>query len=142
MKIIRHKTPTEECFLVWMNNHPESFHALDEQLFYQFAQCIFSYGATKWLNKSYFKHRILEINPKFLLENIDEFYNRLLTIKNFNDNWKLNTITTCEYGEGFIQRQVVNNRIEEVVITEIEYNCGGLTTKEFKKRLDDHLYEK
>lgn len=136
MKMIRHKTPTEECFLTWMNNHPESFHGLDERLFYQFAQCIFSYRAKKWLNKSYFKHRILEIKPTFLLENIDEFYKRLLIIKNFNDNWKLNTVTDCEYGDGFIQRQVVNNKIEEVVITESEYNRGGLTTKEFKKRLD------
>lgn len=136
MKIIRHKTPTEECFLTWMNSHPESFHALDEKLFYQFAQCIFSYRAKNWLNKTYFKSRILEINPRFLLENIDEFYNRLLIIKNFNDSWRLNTITTCDYGDGFIQRQVVNNRVEEVAITESEYNGGGLTTKEFKERLN------
>lgn len=135
MTVIRHKTPTEECFLLWMNNHPESYHSLGERLFYQFAQCVFSYRVKKWLNKSYFKHRILEINPKFLPENIDEFYNRLLIIKNFNDNLKLNAVTTSEYGDGFIQRQVVNNRIEEVVITPSEYNRGGLNTKEFKKRL-------
>lgn len=34
MMIIRHKTPTEECFLSWLNNYPESFHPKDEQRFY------------------------------------------------------------------------------------------------------------
>ena len=45
LTIIRHKTPTEECFLEWMTNHPESFHELDERRFYQFANCVFSYNA-------------------------------------------------------------------------------------------------
>ena len=58
LTIIRHKTPTEECFLEWMTNHPESFHELDERRFYQFANCVFSYNAKSWLNSEYFRKRI------------------------------------------------------------------------------------
>lgn len=87
------------------------------------------------MNKSYFKRRILETNPNFLQENIDKFYECLLIIKDFNDNRKLNTVTYCDYGDGFSQRQVIKNKIEEVDITESEYNCGRITTKEFKNRM-------
>lgn len=72
MKIIRHRTPTEECFLVWINNYPETFHVLSEKNFYQFAHCVFSYRSIKWLDKNYFKTRILELKPHFQPCNIDK----------------------------------------------------------------------
>ena len=135
MRIIKHKTPTEECFLSWLNNNPESFHELDERIFYQFAHCVFSYRTKKWLNKEYFKKRILELKPHFQMSNIDEFYNRLLILKKYNESWRLDSITTCLEGDGFVQRQVINNEIKEVIITKEEYNHNGITKKEFESRM-------
>ena len=135
MKTIRRKTPTEESFLLWINGHPESFHSLDEQKFYQFAKCIFSYGARKWLDKSYFKSRILEIRPYFQLDNIDEFYNRLLILKKYKESYKLERVTNFLDGSGYVQRQVICNEIREVIITREEFENGGITTKEFKNRI-------
>ena len=105
MTIIRHKTPTEECFLEWMTNHPESFHELDERRFYQFANCVFSYNAKSWLNSEYFRKRILEIKPYFKKKYIDEFYNRLLILKKYNEVRKLDCITIVLDGDKYIQRQ-------------------------------------
>lgn len=135
MKIIKHKTPTEESFLLWIKGHPESFHSLDERRFYQFAHCIFSYSAKKWLEKSYFKSRILKIKPDFLLNYIDEFYNRLCIIKEYRKSWTLTGITTCLDGDGYVQRQVIDNEIMEVAITRDEFEMHGITTKEFKNRI-------
>lgn len=135
MQNIRHKTPTEESFVVWMGNYPETFHALGERLFYQFAHCVFSYGAKKWLDKSYFKRRILKINPNFNLENIDVFYNRLLILRDYNDSYRLESITTSDHNDGFVQRQVIDDKIESVVITESEFLSGGLNKKDFMERL-------
>ncbi len=105
MTIIRHKTPTEECFLEWMTNHPESFHELDERRFYQFANCVFSYNAKSLLNSEYFRKRILEIKPYFQKKYIDEFYNRLLILKKYNEVRKLDCITIVLDGDKYIQRQ-------------------------------------
>lgn|GEM_PF-1861016 len=136
MKIIKHKTPTEECFIFWIKNHPESFHSLDERRFYQFAHCVFSYNSKKWLNKEYFKKRILELKPHFQMNNIDEFYNRLLILKNYNESWKLGYVTTILDEEGYIQRQVIDNEIREVSITKDEYNHNGISKKDFINRLN------
>ena len=135
LKIIRHKTPTEECFLSWITNHPESFHELDERRFYQFTHCVFSYNAKSWLNKEYFRKRILELKPNFQINNIDEFYNRLLILKKYNESWKLDCITTILDDDGYIQRHIINNAIREVIITEDEYNHNGISKKEFINRL-------
>lgn len=137
MKIIKHKTPTEECFLSWITNYPESFHELDEQRFYQFAHCVFSYNSKKWLGKKYFRERILKLKPNFQIKKIDEFCNRLLILKKYNESCKLDCITTISDGDGYIQRQVINNAIREVIITEDEYNHNGISEKEFINRLSD-----
>ena len=67
--------------------------------------------------------------------NIDEFYNRLLILKKYNESWRLDRITTCLDGEGYVQRQVIDNEIIEVIITEKEYNHNGITEKEFRSRM-------
>ena len=138
MKTIRHKTPTEECFLSWMTNYPESFHELDERRFYRFAHCIFSYNAKKWLDEEYFRKKILELKPHFKMNNIDEFYNRLLILKKYNESLKLNCITMISDGDGYIQRQVIDNEIREVTITKDECSHSGISEKEFVNRLNDN----
>lgn len=139
MTIIRHKTPTEECFLSWLNNYPESFHPKDEQIFYEFAHCIFSYNVKNWLDKDYFSKKILELKPNFQIDNIDKFYNRLLILKEYNEFQKLPLISIITENDGFVQRQVINNKIREVAITEDECNNGGISKKEFVNRLNDNI---
>lgn len=139
MTIIRHKTPTEECFLSWLNNYPESFHPKDEQRFYEFAHCIFSYNVKNWLDKDYFSKKILELKPNFQIDNIDKFYNRLLILKEYNEFQKLPLISIITENDGFVQRQVINNKIREVAITEYECNNGGISKKEFVNRLNDNI---
>lgn len=135
MKLTRHKTPTEESFILWMSNNPESFHELDEKRFYQFARCIFSYSATKWLEKEYFKERILKLTPSFKINNIDIFYSRLVILQEYHEAWKINSIAQYIEGNGYTQRQVIDNEIVEVPITEEEYKNNGICLKEFRDRL-------
>ena len=97
---------------------------------------MFSYNSKKWLNKEYFKKRILELKPHFQINNIDEFYNRLLILKNYNEPWKSGYITTILDEEGYIQRQVIDNEIREVSITKDEYNHNGISKKDFISRLN------
>ena len=138
MKNIRHKTPTEESFLIWMSNYPESFHDLDDQRFYRFARCIFSYNAKRWLNKEYFTKRILELNPNFQLDNIDEFYKQILISKKYNESTKLDCIGIDLNGDGYVQRQFINNEINEVTITKDEFFNKGISKKEFVARLSEY----
>lgn len=71
------------------------------------------------------------------MNNIDEFYNRLLILKNYNESWKLEYITTILDEEGYIQRQVIDNEIREVIITKDEYNHNGISKKDFINRLNN-----
>lgn len=132
--LVRHKNPTEESFLTWMNNFPESFHPFDEKRFFIFAHCIFSYNSKKWLDKDYFIKRILEIKPYFLIENIDIFYDKLMDLKEYEYCSHLQPIEILE-GKGFEQIQVISNKIKRVRISEDEFNHNGISKKEFINRI-------
>lgn len=132
--LVKHKNPTEESFLIWMNNFSESFHPFDEKRFYIFAHCIFSYNSKKWLDKDYFTRRILEIKPHFVIENIEIFYDRLLNLKEYESCSCLQSTEILE-GKGYKQIQVINNRIENVKISEDEFNHNGISKKEFINRM-------
>lgn len=139
MTIIRHKTPTEECFLSWLNNYPESFHPKDEQRFYEFAHCIFSYNVKNWLDKDYFSKKILELKPNFQIDNIDKFYNRLLILEKYHKFHKLPLISIIPEEDGLFQHHVIDNELKKVAITEDECNNGGISKKEFVNRLNDNI---
>lgn len=71
------------------------------------------------------------------MNNIDELYNRLLILKNYNEFWKLGYITTILDEEGYIQQHIIDNEIREVSITKDEYNHNGISKKDFINRLNN-----
>ena len=77
MGVIFHKNPTEESFIIWMDNFPESFHWCDMKRFIQFSKTIIKYNSEKWLEYNYFYKRIIQISPNFKEENILFFYEKL-----------------------------------------------------------------
>lgn len=79
------------------------------------------------------------MKPNFQIDNIDKFYNRLLILKEYNEFQKLPLISIITENDGFVQRQVINNKIREVAITEYECNNGGISKKEFVNRLNDNI---
>lgn len=78
--MIIHKNPTEESFVHWMSNFPESFHPCDVIRFEQFVKTIIKYRAKKWLDYKYFCKRITEKEPYFQESNIVYFYEKLCEI--------------------------------------------------------------
>ena len=77
MGIMIHKNPTEESFIHWMSNYPESFHPLDIMRFNEFVDCVIMYNAITWLRFEYFKKRIKTFSPLFDEEKINTYYDKL-----------------------------------------------------------------
>ena len=75
--IIRHRDPVEESFILWMDGHPESFHACDMRRFYVFVKSVYSYRKKSWEEFEFFKKNLMEINPLFADEHICTFFNKL-----------------------------------------------------------------
>lgn len=104
-----HKNPTEESFIVWVTNYPESFHPMDMQRFYNFAHNVFSYRSKQWLDKSFFQRQIKLHNPEFRQENIDLFYERLLICKGYHHSQRTKTIDSD--GSQWYETKVRNHKI-------------------------------
>ncbi len=77
--LIHHRKPVEESFILWMNESPESFHALDMKRFYVFVKSVYAYHAKRWKDFSFFRAKIKEKRPTFSEENITRFYDKLCT---------------------------------------------------------------
>ncbi len=85
MPLRKIKTPVECCFIMWMNNFPDSPHWNDKERFFQFVKTVCRYNAKKWKNIDFLKTRILEHSPHFdpemlnlrlnLFTELVEFYN-------------------------------------------------------------------
>jgi hypothetical protein len=117
-----HRNPTEESFIIWLSNFPESFHPLDMQRFYTFAKNVNTYGAKRWFNKKYFKSQIRLHIPNFDEDKIDCFYERLLICREYYNSFKtpLIDINAGEWRE----RKVINHKIVDVTINDIhQYSC-------------------
>ena len=75
--LIHHRNPVEESFILWLNECPESFHALDMKRFYVFVKSVHIYHAKRWKDYSFFRAKIKEKRPEFAEENIKRFYDKL-----------------------------------------------------------------
>lgn len=114
---IVHRNPTEESFIVWMSNYPESFHFLDMKRFYTFAKNVNSYHAKRWFDKKYFRKQIKLHNPNFSENNIDYFYEHLLMCRDYHKSVK--TATVDLYDGKWIERRVINHKITDKPIENI-----------------------
>lgn len=112
-----HKNPTEESFIAWVTNNPESFHPLDMKRFYTFAHNVFSYRSKRWLDKSFFQKQIKLHSPMFKQENIDLFYERLLICKEYHYSYKTQLID--DDGSEWYEIRVRNHKIESEPISDI-----------------------
>lgn len=112
-----HKNPTEESFIIWLSNHPESFHYLDMQRFYTFAKNVNSRNAKRWFNKTYFSSQIRLHVPTFEEKNISYFYELLLICNDYHKSPK--NLPVDIYDSKWYERKVINHRIEDEPIDDI-----------------------
>lgn len=122
---IVHKNPTEESFIIWLSNYPESFHPLDMQRFYTFVKNAISYHSKRWFNKSYFESQIKLHVPTFNNDNIDYFYERLLICRDYHES--LITPLVDSNGDEWCERKVIKHKIEDTPINDIKqyFSKGG-----------------
>ena len=114
-----HRNPTEESFIIWLSNYPESFHPLDMERFYVFVHNVNSYHATKWLNKDYFEKQIKLHNPGFEQENIDRFYEILEICNEYFNTPKMRGIC-LDRSTNWNEVRVINHKIVSEPIEDIE----------------------
>lgn len=114
---IIHKNPTEESFIIWLSNHPESFHSLDMQRFYTFAKNVNSHHAKRWFDKRYFKSQIRLHIPKFEDVNIDYFYEQLLVCRDYHNSVKTPLIDIND--DKWYERTVMEHAIKDEYIEDI-----------------------
>ena len=110
MGVIFHKNPTEESFIIWMDNFPESFHPCDMERFIQFAKTIIMYKAKKWLEYKYFSKRISEMSPNFNKDNIALFFEKLNDIIEENKIKAIPKVSLTS-GENIIFRKASKGKI-------------------------------
>lgn len=113
-----HKNPTEESFIIWLSNHPQSFHSLDMQRFYTFVKNAISYHSKRWFDRNYFESQIKLHVPTFSEENIEYFYERLLICKNFHESYLTPLIDNN--GDVWSERKVVKHKIVDTTIEDIK----------------------
>ena len=112
-----HRNPTEESFIIWLSNYPESFHPMDMQRFYTFVKNVLSYHSKKWFDKSFFEAQIRYHIPTFSDENIDTFYTRLLICRDYRNSSITPLVDTN--GDGWHERKVINHKIVDADIDDI-----------------------
>ena len=122
-----HKNPTEESFIIWLSNHPESFHQLDMQRFYTFVRNVMSYHSKRWFDKNYFQSQIKLHIPAFNDENINYFYERLLICRDYYESFKTPWIDIRGYG--WVERRVINHKIQDTPIDDINQYLFRKRTK-------------
>lgn len=141
MAVVRYKNQSEYTFLVWLNNHPESFHPLDMERFHIFVKTVARYRSKKWEEYSYFKKRVLEHTPNFNEDNIDLFHEKLEELLRFYKVCPMPTIRLEELRgiekdslkSGLFQRGVKDGKSYIVEISEQEYYSGGASKDTLKK---------
>lgn len=92
MTLIRFKNQTEYAFIIWIDNHPESFHPLDMQRFYAFVKTVARYRSKKWRDYEHFKQQILAHASHFSQENIDYFYDLMKSCLAFHEATSVGSI--------------------------------------------------
>lgn len=125
MTLVRFKNQTEYAFVVWMDNHPESFHPLDMQRFYTFVQTVARYRSKKWRNYEYFKHQVVLRRPHFSEEHIDHFFDLMHICLDYHAARPIDSTTHSGGGYGYIQVGVKDGKIYEIDITEKEFLKHG-----------------
>lgn len=134
MALIRFKNPTEYAFIVWLDNHPESFHPLDMDRFYCFVKSVRRYNSKKWVNYGYFKKKIISHSPKFDEENIELFHDKLVQLLAFSKVPPINPIEGLldRTRKGYFQRGVIKGKIYEVELSKNEILGKGATKETMK----------
>ena len=116
-----HRNPTEESFIRWIENHPESFHALDMKRFYTFAKNVNVYHSKRWLNENYFRTQILLHSPNFSEKNIDYFFNALLMCRDYHHSSQTPIYDLCNNDDNMkdTEIKVINHKIKATPIDSI-----------------------
>ncbi len=141
MAVVRYKNQSEYAFLIWINNHPGSFHSLDTERFHVFVKTVARYRSKKWQDYSYFKKRVLDHAPKFGENNIDIFHSKLEELLRFYKACPIPTVSLEELGSIkknspksiLFQRGVKDGKSYIVEISEQEYYSGGASKETLKK---------
>jgi len=134
MAVIRYKNQSDYAFLIWIRQHPESFHWLDMKRFYAFVKSVARYRSKKWLVYSYFKNEILKHRPHFEIENIERFHDLMIKLVEFHKTYPIPTVgDDGEQRHGLFQRGVRNDKQYEVPISKDEYYGGGASKETMEK---------
>ena len=112
-----HKNPTEESFIIWLSNHPQSIHPLDMQRFYTFVKNAISYHSKRWFDRNYFESQIKLHIPIFDENKIDYFYERLLICRDYHNSFL--TPLVDSNGDRWYERKVINHKIKDEPINDI-----------------------
>lgn len=130
-----HRNPTEESFIIWLSNYPESFHPLDMQRFYTFVKNAISYHSKRWFNKDFFESQIRLHVPTFDDNNINYFYERLLICRDYHASFKTPLIDSR--GDKWRERKVINHKIKDTPIDDINHYFSNNMLKRHRKRAEN-----
>lgn len=130
-----HRNPTEESFIIWLSNYPESFHPLDMQRFYTFVKNAISYHSKRWFNKDFFESQIRLHVPTFSENNIDYYYERLLICRDYHASFKTPLIDSR--GDKWRERKVINHKIKDTPIDDINHYFSQNMLKRRRKSAEN-----
>ena len=134
MGIVINKQPTELAFILWIKNHPESFHWCDMDRFYCFVNTLIKRRNLQFRGREYFRKRILDILPHFEEKNIEYYFELMSKIIASSKKCPIPSILADDTADSIEQCNVMNNEIIYTKISQAEYMNGGISLKEVKSR--------
>ena len=134
MGIVINKQPTELAFVLWIKNHPESFHWCDMDRFYCFVNTLIKRRNLKFRNYEYFEKRIIDILPNFEEKHIDYFFELMSKIIASSKKHPISSVCMDDTTDLIKQCNVINNEIIHTEISQAEYMNGGISLKKVKSR--------
>ena len=140
MTIIRNKDMTDLAFYCWINGFPTSGHMLDWERFLGFIITERCFRCKKYNTYEKFRNECLAYLRGLTEKEIKKFWREKQRTEDFLDDIK-NAEMPMQYefsgpkGEyGYIQQNIIDHKIYRTKLTEEEYDNGGISRTEVKRR--------
>ena len=146
MAVIKNKDITDLAFYYWINGFPMSGHPLDWRRFLGFVITERRYHSKRYNTFDKFRAECLAYLKNLTDSEIENFWNEKIEVEKFLDDIE-NAEIPMRYelinsndDYGYIQQNIIEHKLYRTRITREEYNDGGISHAEVKRRvkIDGH----
>lgn len=141
MTLLLNRDMTDIAFYYWINGFPTSNHQLDRSRFLGFILTARRFRCKRYSTFTKFKNECLAYLDNLTETDIEGFWNEKQIVEDFLDELETADIPPQRVlinsvdGPRFIQQNIINHQLYRTLISEKEYDNGGLSHAEVKRRV-------